>query len=167
MLNFKEFNIVNWDSFTELIDDLLFTESVQGMRDIPHHIGSCFEHSIFVSYVSFRIARKLKLDYRAAARGGLLHDLYLYGPLERWAMDESHFLGHPYIALANAMKLCELTPKEANIIVSHMWPLSRILPQSREAIIVNCVDKYCATAEALGIWRRMTVSSLIPAQEVM
>ena len=153
----------NWDAFTELIEDLLCTDSVQEMRKIPHHIGSsCFEHSMFVSYLSFRSARSLKLDYRAAARGGLLHDLYLYDAEERAAMDEHHWLQHPYIALANAMKICDLTPKESNIIVSHMWPLSRIPPTSREAFIVNGVDKYCATAEALGIWRRMKAWTLIP-----
>ena len=69
----------NWRSFLDCVDDLLFDERVRSMREIPHHPGcNCYEHSVFVSYVAFRLARRWGLDYRMAARGGLLHDLYLY-----------------------------------------------------------------------------------------
>ena len=74
-------NEVNWQCFLDCVGDLLFTPEVQSMRDIPHHPGTCcYEHSVFVAYVAFRMARRWNLDYMAAARGGLLHDLYLYSP---------------------------------------------------------------------------------------
>ena len=76
----------NWQCFLDCVGDLLFTPEVQSMRHIPHHPGtSCYEHSVFVAYVAFRLARRWGLDYLAAARGGLLHDLYLYDPRDRSA----------------------------------------------------------------------------------
>ena len=148
----------SWYAFLEEVADLLENGSVLQMRNIPHHIGcTCFEHSMFVGYLAFRTARRWGLDYRAAARGGLLHDLYLYDAEERARLPGNHYLEHPAIALKNAEQVTELTEKERDIIISHMWPIGRARPRSPEAAIVNCVDKYCATAEALGIWRRMKV----------
>ena len=38
-----------------------------------------YEHLIKVSYKSYKIAKKLDLDYVSVARAGLLHDFYLDG----------------------------------------------------------------------------------------
>ncbi len=43
------------------------------------------DHSLFVAYWSYRAARTLGLDEAAAARGGLLHDLYLYDSKDKSA----------------------------------------------------------------------------------
>jgi uncharacterized protein len=153
-----DFKIDNWNAYYETVEDIIESDEVLSMRDIPHHIGmTCYEHSVFVSYISFRIARKLGLDYISAARGGLLHDLYLYSKLERNLFGYSHNFIHPKIALDNARRLCNLSDKEENIILSHMWPLSRVFPKSREAVVVSAADKYCATAEAMRIWHRMKI----------
>jgi uncharacterized protein len=45
---------------------------------IQHSDVSCLEHCMSVSYNSYLICRRLGLNYQAAARGGLLHDLFLY-----------------------------------------------------------------------------------------
>ena len=157
------FHVDNWYSYYDTVADIIETDEVQSMRAIPHHIGmTCYEHSVFVSYIAFRMANKMSLDAKAAARGGLLHDFYLYSPEERSRLNGSHSFLHPKIALVNAMKLCEITDKEKNIILSHMWPLSRTMPKSREAVLVNCADKYCATAEAMRIWHRMKVRAYVP-----
>lgn len=64
---------------------------------------SCFDHSVLVSRISWRICRALGLDERAAARGGLLHDLYLYNWREKSTHPGvRHGTEHPAIALANA-----------------------------------------------------------------
>ena len=98
-----------WDSlrleeFRVYIDDLIQHPNVQMMNQIKQHINgvSCLDHCIFVSYLSFSICKKLKLNAKAAARAGLLHDLYLcdwsqtnIGPWKR-------LLIHPQIALRNA-----------------------------------------------------------------
>ena len=133
-------NDTNWQCFLDCVGDLLSAPEVQSMKRLPHHPGvNCYEHSVFVAYMAFRLARRYSLDYKAAARCGLLHDLYLYDPRDRSA--------HPG----------GLSAKERNIIVSHMWPLAIRMPHSREAAVVNVADKFCATAELVGYWRRSRV----------
>jgi len=153
---------INWACYAASVADLLSTPQVQSMKDIRHHPGtSCFEHSVFVSYVAFRLARRWGLDYAAAARGGLLHDLYLYDPRDRSAHPGNQCFDHPKFALRNAETLCgRLSAKERNIILSHMWPLSPRMPRCKEALCVNLADKLCATAEVVGYWRRSQVRKL-------
>ena len=57
-----------WDCVSELLAD----GAVQAMRLLPQHRAgvSCFDHSMLVSRISWRICRALGLDERAAARGG-------------------------------------------------------------------------------------------------
>ena len=140
---------VNIRCFVNCVRDLLDSPEVQSMRALPHHPGtSCYEHSVFVAYVSFRLARRWGLDYRAAARAGLLHDLYLYDARNKPAYYGNQCFAHPVAALKNAWALCgSLTPMEENIIISHMWPLSRRMPRYKESLVVNLADKLCATAE--------------------
>ena len=60
------------------VEELLFSSQVQHMKSIRHHPGvSCYEHSVFVSYVAWYLADRWGADARTAARAGLLHDLYL------------------------------------------------------------------------------------------
>lgn len=155
----------NWESFRTCIGDLLHTPEVQSMKNIPHHPGvPCYEHSVFVSYMAFRMARRWRLDFHAAARGGLLHDLYLYNPHDRSAYEGNQCFAHPKAALRNADALVKnLTDKEKNIIISHMWPLARHMPRCAEACVVNLADKVCCTAELLGYWKRSKVRRMAMA----
>lgn len=144
----------NYRSFFDCIRDLLDSPEVQSMRNIPHHPGmNCYDHSVFVAYVAFRLARRWRLDYVAAARAGLLHDLYLYDPKDKTRYHGNQCFAHPREALKNAWALCgSLTPKEENIIISHMWPLARKMPRYRESFVVNLADKTCATVEVSGLY---------------
>ena len=155
----------NWDSFLDCIGPLLNTPEVQSMRALRHHpTTSCYEHSVFVAYTAFRLARRWNLDYRAAARAGLLHDLYLYDSRDRSAYEGLQCFAHPKAALRNADALVgDLSEKEANSIISHMWPLARYMPKYRESYVVNLADKFCATAEVLGYWKRSRVKRLAMA----
>ena len=150
-------NETNYRCYLRCVQDLLDTPEVQSMRQLPHHPGTtCYEHSVRVSYVAFRLARRWGLDYRAAARAGLLHDLYLYDARNKPSYYGLQCFAHPVAALKNAWALCgSLTPMEENIIVSHMWPLARRMPRYREALVVNLADKACATGEACGVFRCM------------
>lgn len=161
-MNWKLVDEWEWQCYLRCVGDLLRTPAVQSMRRLPHHPGaSCYEHSVFVSYVAFRLARRWRLDVAAAARGGLLHDLYLYDYRDRTAHPGNQCFDHPRFALENARRLCGgLTAKEENIIISHMWPLSARMPRCAEAAVVNLADKLCATAEVLGYWKRSQIRRL-------
>lgn len=145
----------NWEAYRACVGELLRDPRVTRMKNIRHHPGvSCYEHSVFVSYVAWVLARKWGANPAAAARAGLLHDLYLYDPrsLPSWRQ----CFAHPVAAARNAAALCGgLSPREENSILAHMWPLSRRAPRCREAAAVCAADKLCAIAEIMQIWRRL------------
>ena len=115
--------------------------------------GQCHA-SLFVAYMAYRIAQRFGWDCKEAARAGLLHDLYLYDPADASAHPGNQCLDHPVFALRNAQALCpDLSDREANAIVSHMFPLAVHLPRSRVAIAVNLADKLCATIEVAQLYR--------------
>ena len=59
--------------FCRLTGELLESGPVRMMGRWQHHGRiTTLDHSLFVAYLSFRAARWLRLDERAAARGGLL-----------------------------------------------------------------------------------------------
>lgn len=136
------------------VADLIDHPAVRSMEALPQHSRafSCFHHSALVSYWSWRIASCLGLDARAAARGGLLHDLYLYDwTKQRPSNGRWHGTEHPRQALRNAEALFALNDKERDIILKHMWPLTLVPYRYLESLVVSCVDKVSAAAELLGL----------------
>jgi len=143
--------------FQSCVADLLQSPAVRSMNQVGAHLSTnCLEHSLFVAYVSFLFCRFLHWDFVAAARGGLLHDLFLYNrKLDPY--EGKHLLHHPLCALENARRLCTLSERESDIIVKHMWPLTPKLPRYRESFVVSTADKICALAECLPLYRWMHV----------
>ena len=143
------------DSFSDgeyekCIRDLIQHEMLRSMKNYMQHGDvNCLEHSLNMSYSSYLICRRLGLDYRSAARGGLLHDFFLYD----WHIGKPyrglHGFIHPYIALQNANKYFNLNDREKDIIQKHMWPLTLKLPRYKETFIVLLADKYCASTERI------------------
>ena len=131
------------------VRDILANEKVRSMREFTQHGGvSCLEHSLYVSCTAFLVCRKLGLDSRCAARGGLLHDFFLYD----WHTDRPPFRGlhgiiHPRVSLGNALRYFPLNKLEREIIARHMWPLTLTPPAHRETLVVCMADKYCAFME--------------------
>ncbi|EXJ23177.1 HD family hydrolase [Alkalibacterium sp. AK22] len=133
------------------IGDLLESEELLKLDDITHHhYTTRLIHSLFVSYVSYKIAKRLKLNCRAVARAGLLHDFFHEGREEIAMMKQgSHNFVHPHIAVKNAQRLTELSELEKDIILKHMFMTTTGvgLPKYKESMVVTCVDKYCAISE--------------------
>lgn len=138
--------------FKNCINDLIQNETVRLLHNyVQHGNATRLEHSLFVSYKSYLICKSLGLDYRSAARGGLLHDFFLYDRRIEKPYKGLHGLVHPQIALENAAKHFNLNDKEKDIIQKHMWPLTLMPPKYKETFIVSCVDKYCATLEFINL----------------
>ena len=117
-----------------------------------HGRTTCKEHCIRVSYLSYRICRRMGRDSRSAARAALLHDLFLYDWHTHARLTGEHFHGytHPRTALNNANRYFELTEQEQNMILRHMWPLTPIPPATVEGLAVCYADKVCSSAEVVG-----------------
>ena len=140
--------------FLDLTRELLDSRQVRMMGRWKHHGPvTTLDHSLFVAYSSYRVARFLRLDAYAVARGGLLHDLYLYDSKDKSAHPGNQCFDHPRFAARNAEELTTLSAKEKNIILSHMWPLGGALPRSLEAWLVDLVDTVCAGLELSRIYR--------------
>mgnify|MGYP000462606995 CR=1 FL=1 len=141
-----------FDDYQNCIGDLLQNEKVRLLQNyVQHGNATRLEHCLFVSYKSYLICKKLGYDYRSAARGGLLHDFYLYDRRVEKPYKGFHGLVHPQIALENATKHFDLNEKEKDIIYKHMWPLTMRFPKYKETFIVSCVDKYCASVEFVNL----------------
>ena len=64
-------------SFNILVNDILENDKFKKIDNYRHHGMTRLEHSVKVSYYSYKIAKKLRLNYRAVARAGLLHDFFV------------------------------------------------------------------------------------------
>lgn len=141
----------NDSDYMALIEDLIENEELLKLDEITHHhYTTRLIHSIFVSYVSYRIAKRLKLNVRAVARAGLLHDFFHEGREEIAAMEAgSHNFVHPKLAVKNAETITELSELEKDIILKHMFLTTTGvgLPRYKESMVVTWVDKYCAINE--------------------
>jgi len=137
--------------FFETVGVLFFTDEIQGMKVYPQHSTvNRLDHITSVTYMSYVYARRLGLDYKAATRGAMLHDLFYYDWHDKDWSHRPHGYRHPGFAVKNAKVLNpQITEKELNIIHRHMWPLTVIPPKSAEGFVVSVCDKYCATAEML------------------
>ena len=133
-----------------IIDKIINNDKFKRIGNIKHHNTTRLDHSIKVSYYSYRIAKTLKLDYKDVAVGGLLHDFYTEEISECDKIKDKiklFSIKHPKDAVNNASEVVELTEKEANIIASHMFPIDYKIPKYAESWIVNLVDKILSFGE--------------------
>ena len=132
------------------VRDLLSDRTVLSLGNFRHHIGTTrFQHSLNVSYYNFRLCKLLHLNARSAARAGLLHDLFFYDRKNHEKIMRSHSEEHAVTALYNASEMFPINELEGDMIINHMWPMTRRLPRHRETYIITLVDKFCAVAEVM------------------
>ena len=152
----------NDKEYMELVKDLINNDIVKEMQNYRQHYDvNTFEHCMNVSYISYKICKKLKLDYKSMARAAMLHDLFLYdwrNSKEELHLDGYHAFVHPKIALENASKLYKLNEKEKDIIVKHMWPVTIAFPKYKETYVITLVDKYSALQESMQYYRNKITS---------
>ncbi|MDK2898973.1 MAG: uncharacterized protein PWQ10_160 [Patescibacteria group bacterium] len=142
------------DEYMDCICDLVSEEVLWSMSDLPQHADvSCLNHCFNVSFVSYLICKRLGFDYRSAARGGLLHDFFLYNWHET-GIKNIHAVKHPRIALNNAKKYFILNKKEEAIIKKHMWPITIFPSLHKEVYVIMLVDKGCALMEVFRFGKR-------------
>ena len=133
-------------------EDILASPGMRrSRRFLQHGRTSVYRHSLSVALLCLRLSRvlHLKVDRRAMVRGALLHDYFLYDwhdsdPDHRW-----HGFTHPKRALKNARADFPLGGVEADMIVSHMFPLTPKPPFHREGWILCGADKICSLRETL------------------
>lgn len=141
-------NIINeYEQFLKLISPILTHPEFLKRKEYMHHIGeSVYNHTLRVSYDSYKIAKRLGWDYQAAAIGGLLHDFYdkpWQNDSEKKPFFQKHGFVHAEQARVNAWKYFpeKMNLKIEDIIRKHMFPLNKSLPKYRESWLISFVDK--------------------------
>lgn len=142
-------NLDNIDEeFISIIDEILVEKEFGKLKGLSHHGLDRFDHSMKVAYHSYKISKFLKLDYKSAARAGLLHDFFIIpNEADKKERFKSVFK-HPNISVANSKKYFTLSKKEENIIKCHMFPLTLYIPKYKESWVVLMVDKMVSALDA-------------------
>lgn len=139
--------------FRDIIQEITRNREFRKTKKIRHHHDSVFHHSLKVAYLSYRLAKKLKLDHHSAARAGLLHDFFLYDwrAPKKNRFFEKHGFTHAREAHMNATKHFKLNQKEEDAILKHMFPLTLSPPKNTISWIVTFADKYISIVEYVQI----------------
>lgn len=138
------------EEYLFIINNIMENKEFKKIDNIKHHNTTRLDHSIKVSYYSYKIAKSLKLDYEDVARGGLLHDFYTDKISECSKVKDKIKLfstQHPKDAVNNAQTYFNLSDKEINIIETHMFPVDYRVPKYAESWIVSLVDKVLSLGE--------------------
>ncbi len=136
--------------YMSLVSDLYNSAQVQSLEQYEQHLDiNRLQHVTSVSYLSYKIAKKLGWDYKTVARGTLLHDLFYYDWRDATGdWHRPHGYKHPKYAYHNAIELNEnISEKEKDMIKHHMFPFTVVPPRFKESYIIIFTDKYCAWRE--------------------
>lgn len=143
-------SIIKNNEYIEITNDILKHEEFQKMNDVKHHDSNRFQHSLKVSYYSYKVAKKLRLNYKCVARAGLLHDFFLERTVDYSNVKDKvklYSIGHPKKAVMNAKKYFDINEMEEDIIRSHMFPIDVKVPKYAESWVVSTVDKVVSIYE--------------------
>ena len=133
--------------YIKIVNKYLNNDKFQKTKDIEQHGTTRYEHSLKVSYYSYKLAKFLRLNYEETAVGGLLHDFFLsYNDMSGKEKLKAFFT-HPKDAMQTASEEFNLTKLEKDIIRNHMFPTTPAVPKYMESWIVCFIDKCVATSE--------------------
>lgn len=134
--------MIYYDIYSEFNNVNKFRE----LKSIVHHGNNRLYHINRVAKLSFKISKKLGLDYVSCTRGAIMHDFFTK---EDICKDKyMKFLkNHPVIALENSNKYFNVNEIEEDIILSHMYPFSKKKPSYPESKVVCICDKIVSLRE--------------------
>ncbi len=157
--------IYNDKTFMKEATPILTHSEFVKTKSIVHHGGTRFNHSVKVAYLSYVISRIMGADTTSAIRAGMLHDFFLERDDTNIKTSTKMLVNHPTIAKQNAINYFSVNEKEQNIIESHMFPFSSVVPRFKEAWIVSACDKMISAFEGvnrfktqLGAWLLFVVN---------
>ena len=136
------------EEYLNIVSPILNNKEFKKRKQWIHHENvSLYEHLLIVSYLSYKICKKKKWNYKDAAIGGLLHDFY-YLPWQEHTLEKNPFFRqHGFVHAKEAMYNSYrnfpkfMNKRIANIIERHMFPLNIIPPRYKEGWVVSYVDK--------------------------
>ena len=135
--------------FEDIISPILEVDEFNQLKYITHHGITRFDHSMRVAYLSYKVTKLLRLNYKEVTEAALLHDFFLDEVSHESKVDRLRL--HPECAVKNASKYFELSDMQKDIISTHMFPVTFTPPKYLESWIVDAVDDVAALYE--GFYR--------------
>ncbi len=139
----------NKNAFNIIVEDILALDKFNQLSKELHHGITRYDHSFRVAKWTYKICKAFKIkNTNAITRAALLHDFYVDKDL---ASEKSYEkLGeHPNVALINSLKYFKLDDIQQDIIKSHMFPCTKVIPKYKESWLVSGIDKVVSTYEML------------------
>lgn len=133
------------DEFYEINKDIFENKEFNKLKNYKHHGITRYEHSINVSYLTYKVTRKICKNYKEITRAALLHDFFTDEVEEVNSLKK--LINHPKYALENAKKSFNISKLQEDIILSHMFPIGIRIPKYKESWIVDLIDDYVAVCE--------------------
>lgn len=144
-------------------DDIFRSEPFHEAETTSHHCGyTIANHEIHVCIIALFLVTVLSaigIHFRVCelVRGIMCHDLGLVGRYDgKFHSGPDCAFRHPKESKKEAEKICgSLTPREADVITKHMFPLSTTgIPSYKETWLITIADKWCAVTEGLHLSRK-------------
>lgn len=154
----KIYKCVNTDQyFHDIVEDIINNKEYLKLKGIPHHNSTDrYNHCIDVAYRAYKLSCLFNVDTKSVVRGALLHDFYVEVPHELKNGIEGVSLmikDHPKLAYKNAKKLFKINDVEADIILTHMFPMNLNMPKHKESWLVSLSDKLVSFSEVTHRYR--------------
>ena len=135
------------NEFETYISDIVLNKKFNQLNKEIHHGITRYEHSMRVAKYSYIFCNRFnKKNKKDVTRAALLHDFFVNSDMGD--QSGSKKLGnHPEVALENAKKYFEINDIQEDIIVKHMFPVTKTMPKYKESWLVSIVDKLVGTYE--------------------
>lgn len=136
------------EEFNSIIEDITKNKKFNKLNKQLHHGISRYEHSMRVAKWTYNVTNFFHMKNKEdTTRAALLHDFYVDEDLTGNSV--SRLGTHPNAALENSLKYYKLTNVQQDIIKSHMFPCTMVMPKYKESWLVSGVDKVVSTYEML------------------
>ncbi len=133
--------------FEYIVGDILSNEKFKSLNNEFHHGITRYEHSLRVARYTYWVSKTFHMNKSVeVTRAALLHDFYNDSELGEETSVEK-LSTHPYMAAQNAIKYFDINDFQKNIIEVHMFPITKVLPKTKEAVLVSLMDKVAAVYE--------------------
>lgn len=133
------------EEFENIVAPILELEEFNRLKFITHHGITRYDHSMRVAYLSYKVSKSLRLDYKEVTEAALLHDFFLDEVNHESRIERLRH--HPECAVKNASKYFDLSDRQKDIIRTHMFPVTFTPPKYIESWIVDLVDDIAAVYE--------------------
>ncbi len=132
--------------FEIITSEIINNDNFKKLACEDHHGINRYDHSLRVAKATYRVSKKMGLDYISATRAALLHDFFSNSDFNEMSQIKKSLI-HPKLAANNAQKYFALNDKEKKAIETHMFPLTLNIPNSLEGLVVNIADTSVAIYE--------------------